>query len=254
MRWCALLSILLLAFTVVGFVGDLVGEEWSGTITVEERIVGPSDVGGNDRAELDDYVKQLETRLRKARQEMPTVPPLVARVLRGDIGTYEAELERVALARGGVVVIGSTVFVIRGQTMVVLGNGPRLVIDRERGTAVAASAGKHETVQLAAAPTAHELDKGASEVAVPTLGLTAKRVDLRAEGKKCQVLVVPGLPNPYALGLLQCHAEDKESLALALSTLPGLPVLVEYTDNGVAHRWVVKQIDRRPIDAAVFSD
>jgi len=228
--------------------------EWSGTITVEERIVGPSDVGGNDRVELDDYLKQLESRLRKARQELPTVPPLVARILRGDVGTYEAELERVALARGGVVAIGSTAFVIRGQRMVVLGNGPRLIIDREHGTAVAAGAGKHETIQLAAAPTPHEVDKGATEVAVPALGLTAKRVDLKAEGKKCQVLVVLGLPNPYALGLLQYHAEDKESLALALSTLPGLPVLVEYTADGVAHRWVVKQIDRRPVDESVFSE
>jgi hypothetical protein len=232
----------------------LASEEWVGTITVEERIVGPSDVAGNDRAELDDYLKLLESRLRQARQELPTVPPLVARILRGDVGTYEAELERVALARGGVVTIGATAFVIRGQRMVVLGNGPRLIIDREHGTAVAAGAGKRETIQLAPVSTARELDKGAQEVAVPALGLTARRVDLKAEGKKCQVLVVPGLPNPYALGLLQYHAEDKESLALALSTLPGLPVLVEYTADGVAHRWVVNQIDRRPVDESIFSE
>lgn len=236
----------LLALTLL----QAAAQEWSGTITQVESMVGPSDVAGSDRAELDAYAKLLDQRLQRARADLRAAPQLVARVLRGDIGTYQAELERVALARGGVVAVAQTSFVISGQKLVVIGEGPRLVVDRTLGRAIALDGQRRDDVPLAPLPVPIAIDRSAPEVAVA--GTTARRIEIKAEGRKYTVLVVPDLPNPYALGLLPINADDKDSLALALAILPGLPVVVEYAAGGVTHRWEVTSIAAGPVDQGLF--
>ena len=236
----------LLALTLL----HAVAQEWSGTITQVESMVGPSDVAGSDRAELDAYAKLLDQRLQRARADLRAAPQLVARVLRGDIGTYQAELERVALARGGVVAVAQTSFAISGQKLVVIGEGPRLVVDRTLGRAIALDGQRRDDVPLAPLPVPIAIDRSAPEVAVA--GTTARRIEIKAEGRKYTVLVVPDLPNPYALGLLPINADDKDSLALALAILPGLPVVVEYAAGGVTHRWEVTSIAAGPVDQGLF--
>jgi hypothetical protein len=174
----------------------------------------------------------------------------MAQVLRGDIGTYQAELERVALARGGVVAVAQTSFVVSGQKLVVIGEGPRLVVDRTLNRAIALDGQRRDDVPLAPIPPTVALERTAPEVAVA--GVTARRIELKAEGRKYTVLVVPDLPNPYALGLLPINADDKDSLALALAMLPGLPVVVEYTSDGVTHRWEVTRIAAGAVDQGLF--
>lgn len=225
-------------------------QEWSGTITQVENMVGPADVAGGDRAELDAYARLLDQRLQRARADLRAAPPVVARVLRGDIGTYQAELERVALARGGVVGVAQTTFVVSGLKLVVIGEGPRLVVDRALGRAIALDGQRRDEVPLAPMPTPVAIERTAPDVAVA--GTTARRIELKAEGRKYTVLVVPGLPNPYALGLLPINADDKDSLALALAMLPGLPVVVEYAADGVTHRWEVTKIVAGPVDQGLF--
>jgi hypothetical protein len=231
-------------------IGSVAGADqpWSGTMVLVESMAGPAIIGGADKVELNDYAKLLEERLQKARTEVRTAAPLVARLLREDIGTFEAELERVALAGGGAggsLVLGSTLYTIKGGRMSVQGrSGVNMLIDREHGTAVVEAGGKRDDLQLSPLPETRELDKSAPEV--PWLERHARRVTVRAEGKVCQVLVIPDLPNPYALGL-SAGGDDKDTIPIALAALPGLPALVEYTTGEVTHRWAVTEITPKPV-------
>ena len=247
---------LLSALVLLGVVAGVAGaaeQPWSGTMVLVESMAGPAIIGGADKVELNDYAKLLEERLQKARAELRTAPPLVARLLREDVGTFEAELERVALAGGGAggsLVLGSTLYTIRGGRMSVQGrSGVNMLIDRERGTAVVEAGGKHDDLQLSPLPETQELDKSAPEV--PWLERSARRVTVRAEGKTCQVLVIPDLPNPYALGL-SAGGDDKDTIPIALAALPGLPALVEYTTGEVTHRWAVTEITAKPVPDEAF--
>jgi hypothetical protein len=239
-------SLLLMLLSLVA----AAGEEWSGTITVQQTLVGPSNVGGSDRSELDDYAKLVEERLVRARAELVNAPRLVARALRADIGVYQAELERIALARGGVVPIGTTVFVIDRRRAAVFSDLPRLIVDRAADRAVVLGADQPEPVPLAPEPRPIALDRAAPEV--PLLGLTTRRIEVRAEGKRFTVLVAPSLPNPYALCLLAASAEDPEGLYAVLATLPGMPMQVEHTTGEVSQRWVVTSIREKVVDPAAF--
>ncbi len=230
----------------------LAAQEWSGVITVEESMVGPANVGGSDRAELDDYARSIKERLQKTQQEMRTVPPVIAQVMREDIGAYQAELERVVLESGEAVKVATSVFSIRGERMLVSGDGPRLLVDRAANQEASFLGGKRETETLAPLPTLVEIDKAAPEVVVN--GVTTRRLSLRAEGRTCTVLLAPGLPNPYALGLLPAAAGEKDTIAAALAALPGLPMLVEYKSEEVTHRWAVVKLEAKPIPDAAFSE
>ena len=191
----AMRVVLVVAILVLALL-QAAAQEWSGTITQVENVVGPADVAGGDRAELDAYAKLLEQRLLRTRADLRAAPQTMARVLRGDIGTYQAELERVALARGGVVAVAQTTFVMSGQKLVVIGEGPRLVVDRTLGRAIALDGQRRDDVPLAPLPVPIALDRTAPEVAV--VGTTARRIEIKAEGRKYVVLLVPDLPNPYA--------------------------------------------------------
>ena len=226
--------------------------EWSGTITVDESLIGPAAVGGSDRVELEDYARQLRDRLQKAQQEVLTAPLTVRRILLEDIGTFQAELERIVIASGKAVQVGTSVFTIKGGRMRVTGDGPRLIVDRPRGQERLYVGGRIEPVALAPLPPLRELDKDAPEVQL--LGLTARRLTIRAEGKTLTVVLAPGLPNPYAIGLLGGTPDEKDSVAANLATLPGLPLLVEYRSDEVTHRWQVGIIAPGPVDETIFGD
>jgi hypothetical protein len=232
--------------------GVLPAQEWSGTITVVESVVGPG-ASGADKAELDDYARLLKERIKKLRAEVLSVPAVVARTLREDIGFYEAELDKVLAAGGSAVDLGTTVYVIKGDRMLVQSDGARLVIDRTHNEALIRAAGKDEMIHLAPLSAGREIDLTAPETRLPGLGVSARRLAMSAEGKTCQVLVAPGLPNPYAIGLLPSPADEKDTIAQNLAILPGLPVSVEYQSGDVFHRWTVTQLQAGPIDDGVFA-
>jgi hypothetical protein len=225
--------------------------EWSGTITIQQSMVGPANIAGADQAELDDYAKQIEERLQKATAGLAGAPKLVQKTLRGDIGSYQAERERVALARGGVVVISNASFVIdRMRIAAISDNLPRMVIDRANNQAWVMGADKPEPIALAPIPTPIEIDRSA--VDVPMLGLATKRIEVKAEGRKFMVLVAPSLPNPFALSLLAEGAEESANVWVALASVPGLPMLIEYNNGEVTQRWVVTSIREKVVDQASF--
>jgi hypothetical protein len=225
--------------------------DWSGTISLQQTIVGPASIVVAEKAELDDYAKLVEERMARARADLATASRLVARTLQADIGVYQAELERIALARGGVVVIASTTFVIDRQRVAVLSDLPRLVVDRAANQALVMGADAPEPVALAPVPPPIAIDPTAPEV--PLLGLSARRLEVRAEGKKFTVLVAPSLPNPYALCLLNATQSEADSLLAVLATMPGLPMQVEYTSGEVTHRWIVTGIREKVVDQSAFT-
>lgn len=228
--------------------------DWSGTITLRRSLIGPVDVVGADKVELEEYTNLLKERLARTQLDLTTATKMVARTLRVDIGVYTAELERVALAHGGVVVIGTTMFVIDRQRVAVLSDLPRLVVDRATNQALVMGAEKPEEVLLAPLPTPIVIDPSAPEV--PVLGLPTRRIEVRAEGKKFTVLVAPSLPNPYAMCLLNAALEEADSLHVKLAALPGMPMQVENNSGEVTMRWevlVVKQPgDGEKVDQAAF--
>jgi hypothetical protein len=242
----------LAALLALAGLGALPAQDWSGTITVIESLVGPAGVGGSDRTELDEYAKLLKERLQKAQQELHTVPPVVALALREDIGAYQAELERVVLERGDAIKVGTSVFTIKGERMLISGDGPRLLIDRAANQETLYVGGKREVVPLAPLPAPAELDKSAPEATV--LGLQARRLTMRAEGKVCTVLLAPGMPNPYALSLLPAAGGEKDTIPQGLARLPGLPLLVEYKSDVITHRWAVVQLEAKPVPDAFFAE
>lgn len=228
-----------------------VASEWSGTIVVQRSMVGPTGVVGPDKAELDDYAKLIEDRLRLAKADLTTATAVVARTLRADIGVYQAELERIALARGGVVPIGTTTFVIDRQRVSVTSDLPRLVVDRASNTGLVMGADAPEPVVLAPIPPPLVIEASAPEL--PLLGLTTRRIEIKAEGKKFTVLVAPSLPNPYALCLLAAAAEESDSLLAVLATVPGMPMQIEHGTGEVTHRWVVTSIREKVVDQTAFA-
>jgi hypothetical protein len=232
--------------------GASCGAEWTGTITIEESLIGPAAVGGSDRVELEDYSRLLRDRLQKAQQEVHTAPLTVRRVLLEDIGTYQAELERIVIASGKAIQVGTSVFTIKGGRMRVTGDGPRLIVDRPRGQELLYIGGRVEPVALAPLPPLREIEKDAQDVQLQ--GVVGKRITIRAEGKTLTVVLAPGLPNPYAIGLLGGAPDEKDSISANLATLPGLPLLVEYRSDEVTHRWQVGIIAPGPVDEAIFGE
>jgi hypothetical protein len=246
--WWGIRPALLLAIAL----GAARAAEWAGTITVEESLVGPAAVGGSDRVELEDYSRLLRERLQKAQQEVRTAPLTVRRILLEDIGTYQAELERIVIASGKAIQVSTSVFTIKGGRMRVTGDGPRLIVDRARGQELLYIGGRIEPVALAPLPPLREIDKDAQDVQLQ--GVPAKRFTMRAEGKTLTVVLAPGLPNLYAIGLLGGAPDEKDSIAANLATLPGLPLLVEYRSDEVTHRWQVGIIAPGPVDEAIFGE
>lgn len=244
----------ILAF-VLGVCSALAAESvngtWSGTIALQHVIVGPASIVVAEKAELDDYAKLVEERLARARTDLVNANRVVARTLRADIGVYQAELERIALARGGVVLLGTTAFVIDRQRLAVLSDLPRLVVDRGANQALIMGADAPEAVALAPMPAPVAIEPSAPEV--PLLGLSTRRLEIRAEGKKFTVLVAPSLPNPYAMCLLVSIQSEPDSLLAALATMPGMPMQVEHTTGEVTHRWIVTGIREKVVDQSAFA-
>jgi hypothetical protein len=221
---------------------------WSGMIAVSETINGPEASGG-DQHELEHFAHVIEDRLHQARAELATAPPLIARVMREDVGFYEAELERVVAARGGALTIGRTIYFIKGDRMLVIADGARLLIDRAAGTATGMVDGQATTAKLQPLPGRDSLD--GAPAGANALGYDTHRVSRHIKGRTYTIDVVPDLPNPYAIGLIE-NGQDSD-LVSSLAELPGLPMLVSESSNEATRSLCVTGVDRRDIADSVFA-
>lgn len=227
----AMRMLLLLALSTVAVAAD-----WTGAIEVAETLTGPTPTV-HDREELDELARSTEERLRRARAEVLAVPSTVARILREDIGFLEAELQRVALARGGTLRVSRTVFFLAGSRLVAESEGFRLSVDRAAGSATVAGGGASRAAALAAPPPAPDERKAVDGPRL--LDRPTRRYQLNLAGVQHQVDIDPNLPNPWAIGLVAGAPDD---LFQHLASLPGLPMQVESRDGEVVRRLTVVAI------------
>ncbi len=232
-------ALILLVLTTVW--GHLRGGEatnaWSGTITLVERIAGPGGGSAAERQELSEYHQILKERIRRAREELPTRPRVLQRLIKEDLAGFQSELERIATALGEEIPVNETRFILRGTTLVVSGDGPAIQIDRAAGTARWLGA-KLDIPLLAPMPAKVELP---AKIGPIFHGRQTRAMTLRIDSRDFQILIVPDLPNPFALGLLV--GADPEYAALA--TVPGLPARVEWQSGQATRIWVA-QIEPAP--------
>jgi hypothetical protein len=244
----SLLLLPLLAWARLEAVDATAEPAWSGMIAVAETINGP-DASGGDQHELEHFAHVIEDRLKQAHAQLEEAPPMVARVIREDIGFYEAELERVVAARGGALTIGRTIYFIKGERMLLIADGARLLIDRAAGEASGMIDGQSTRVKLQLLPTPDGLDD--APAGPPALGYETRRVTRHIKGRAYTIDVAPGLPNPYAIGLIE-NGQDSD-LVRALAELPGLPMMVSESSNEAARSLTVTGVDRREIADSVVA-
>ncbi len=220
---------------------------WSGVITVDETIKGPA-VQGGDQHELEHLALVITDRLHQARSQVMVAPPFVARVLREDMGFYEAELERVAAEGGGAMLIGHVTYFIKGKRMLIDADGATLLIDRGSNAAIGTVDGQPVNTTLQPLTDPEPLE--GAKVGETVLGYPTKRAELHINGKSYDVDVAIGLPNPFRLGLMPSDAGD--DLVAALASYDGLPMNV--SEKGAVSRCLtVTGVERQDINDAIFS-
>ena len=224
-----LLSAMLLA-------GVLHGADWSGTFEVVETVAGPAPAAG-DRSEIEALARSLETQLARAREGLKSATAVVARTYRQDIAHLEAELEALALERGGTVTLGRTSYAVRAQRVAADGDEARVIGDGAAGTATVILPGKRERVSLVKSVPKPPADAGPG---APVGGVSTMRGTITVAGEPCVVTYAPDLPNVYALTRIPLQASDP--LLSALSALPGLPLDVERRSPRGVQRWTVQKL------------
>lgn len=183
----------------------------------------------SDRAAVEGLRRQHTERLARARAELPTATPTLARVIRTDILALEAEIERLAVLVGGELRVGQRVYFVRPDLIAVEADGIRLEVDPAtgRGRLLGAGGGEATPVEMAAPPEPLPLARGTPGPAVA--GRATLRFVITADGREYVALVDPTLPNPLAR-LVPRDREDT-ALTLELARLPGMPLDISF-DNG----------------------
>lgn len=207
------------------------------SITIAESITGNEGQGG-DAAELG-RIEVLESeRIRKARAELPRMPPALVRTIRQDIGRATAELERVLVSRGGTVPIGQMVFHVGGGQIDVE-DGPRhLSINVVAGTASSEEDGEVRSWRIL--PVGDPLKPGDGVAGPAVCGRATLAFTFRADGRDHRALVDPTLPNPYPAW--RQEGAEADPLVPELARLPGFPLLVEQVGGRVVLRRVAVEI------------
>jgi hypothetical protein len=193
-------------------------------VEYEDRVVGQA-AQGADRAEVDAMWQQLEDRLRRARAELPQVPATVARVIREDIGVFEAERERVAALRGGAVVIGTRRFVWEGAHLAMVADDQRVVVDLAAGTALLAMGDQERPVTMQRVGEVRPVAEGVAAEAIA--GRAVLRFSMTIDDRQVQAFVALALPNPFR----HVVPAEGDPLVAELARLPGLPLRVVFKND-----------------------
>lgn len=228
----------------------LAASDWTGFLAAEEYLIAPEGVG-SEQAELKAYQQQLTGRLNRVREELRTQPPVVVRALRDDMAYLHAELERVVMATGGTVRLNRNEYLISGGKVRIRTGSMLLVADRATNLAQAMAGGRRETATLEAPPPVRPLPPGKPEA--NRFGFNCHRMVVEAEGRVCQVLVAPELPNPYALSCTAVRDDEKSSMVRVLAELPGMPMSLEYASGDMRYRWEVVAVETRVVKDEEFA-
>lgn len=190
---------------------------------------------GSDRAVIEGLRKQHTDRLARARAELPTSTPAVARMIRADIGALEAEIERLAVVVGGTLKVGERVYTVRRDLIAVEADGIRLEVDPATGKGRSFSAGGGEPTVVEMAPPPEQIQLARSEQGPVVVGRATRRFAISADGRDYVVLVDPTLPNPFAR-LIPRDREDSP-VTIELARLPGMPLDIAHDSGDFVRRF-----------------
>jgi hypothetical protein len=239
MRSVVLLVLATLAWPAV------VGEGFQGRLTMVEVLRGPR--ATSEREELEGLARHLEERIRRHREDLVAAGPLSARILKEDLGFLQAEQERIVLRGGGDLAVGTATVIISQGRLLWQADDANLQIDRNRGLGLSETAGVVRKLPLAPPP---EVSQEPGVPGPSAFGRATRQYQRVVAGHPCEVVVIPGLPNPWAMSLPEGAAED--DLASTLALLPGLPVVATWTDGPLIRAWRVTSLEAGPVDERVF--
>lgn len=201
------------------------------TVFVYDETIAGRPSPSADKAATEAITAYHRERLARARAELPAASAAMARLIRADIGSMDAELERLAVVAGKTLQVGRRVFtVLPGRIMVeATAEGTRIEIDPATGKGMAVTSPGVEPVpvQMAVPPQPIPAARGTPGPAV--LGRSTLRFEVSAEGRSYVVLVDPALVNAMAR-LVPQEGEDA-AITLELAKLPGMPLDIS-TDSG----------------------
>jgi len=210
------------------------------TFTFVETVAGKP-APGSDRVVVEGLRKQHTERLARARAELPTASPAVARVIRADIGALEAELERLAVVGGGTLRVGERVYTVRHDLIAVESNGTRLEVDPAtgHGRSVSGPGMEPTAVEMAPAPSQMAVERG--DPGPTVVGRGTRRFAVSADGRDYTVLVDPTLSNPFAR-LIPLEREDSR-ITLELARLPGMPLDIAFDSGDFVRRFTCVKVE-----------
>jgi hypothetical protein len=216
---------------------------WSGetpTSFVFVETVAGKPSPGSDRAMIEGLAKQHRERLTRARAELPTATPAIARLIRADLGALEAELERLAVVGGGTLTVGRRTYIVQPDLIAVESDGTRLEVDPAtgRGRSIASPGAEPTAVAMAPAPAQVPLDRG--EAGPLIIERPTRRFTISADGRDYTVLIDPTLTNPFAR-LIPIDREDA-AVTLELAKLPGMPLDIAFDSGDFVRRFTCVEV------------
>ncbi len=220
------LPLLLLSFVLAA------GEPPS-RFTFVETVAGKP-APGADRNMIEGLRRQHTDRLARARAELPTALPAVARQIRADIGALQAELERLAVIGGGKLEIGRRVYIIKPDRIAVEADGTSLEVDPRTGKGSSVSGPGSDPTPLEMAPPPDPLPLARGEDGPVIEGRQTRRFAVSADGRDYVVMIDPTLPNPFAR-LIPLDREDAK-VTLEIARLPGMPLDIAYDSGDFVRR------------------
>ncbi|HAT11013.1 MAG TPA: hypothetical protein DCS97_10560 [Planctomycetes bacterium] len=202
------------------------GEGVPTEFTFVETIAGRP-VSGIDPEVVAALTASHKQRLVQARAELSSATPLLARQIRADIGAYDAEIARLAVAVGGTIEIGRRTYTVGPERIIVLTEGVRLEVTLASGAALAFSSQDADgaPVALARPPTPLPLAEGKPGPAM--FGLPTLVFAFAADGRDYLATVAPGLANPFA-HLVPLEGEDARVMG-ELGRMPGMLLDLRFT-------------------------
>lgn len=201
------------------------------TVFIYDETIAGRPSPSADKAVVEAISQYHRERLARARAELPAATPLIARLIRADIGSMDAEMERLAVVAGKTLQVGRRVFTVRPDriTMESPAEGTRIDVDpvSGRGTTVSGPGSEPVAVLMATPPNPVSVSKGTPGPQV--IGRPTLRFEVSAEGRAYVVLVDPTLANGMSW-LVPREGEDA-AITLELARLPGMPLDIS-TDSG----------------------
>jgi hypothetical protein len=203
-----------------------------GEYTFVESIAGRP-VSGIDPEVVAALTDSHKQRLVQARAELAGATPLIARMIRADIGAYDAEIARLAVAVGGTIEIGRRTYTVGADRIVVQTEGLRLEVVPASGEAMVYPGLGSEGAPVALARPPTPVPVGEGKPGPRMFGHPTLLFAFAADGRDYQATVAPDLANLFA-HLIPLEGEEAKIMS-ELGRMPGMVLELRFT-TGEAER------------------